>query len=60
MKVTRRRKGCMGTCMTLRASVFQRRIIVPWMREWMHRRRERRRKAEVESVASVKGRYMRI
>lgn len=56
LKVTRRRNGCIGTCMTLRASVPQRRIIVPWMREWRHRRRDRRRKAEVDRVASVNGR----
>lgn len=60
LKQTRRRKGCIGTCMMLSAGEPQRRTSVPWMRECRNRRSERRRNADLESVESVRGRKMRI
>lgn len=60
LKQTRSRNGCIGTWRTDNACDPQRRIMVPWMREWMHRRRDKRRKACLERVASVKGRNIRI
>ena len=60
LKHTRRRKGCMGTCMMLSAGEPQRRTSVPWMSECRKRSSERRRNADFESVESVRGRKMRI
>ena len=60
LKQTRSRNGCIGTWRTDNACDPQRRIIVPWIREWMHRRRDKRRKACLERVASVNGRNIRI
>ena len=60
LKQTRRRKGCIGTCMMLSAGEPQKRTSVPWMSECRNSRRESKRNADVESVESVRGRKMRI
>ena len=60
LKQTRRRNEWAGTWRTERTGEPQRSVKVPWMREWMKRRRDRRRKASVDSVDNVRGRKMRI
>jgi hypothetical protein len=50
----------MGTWMTESTGLSQRRSKVPWTREWMNNKRERRRNAFVESVDSVSGRNSKI
>jgi hypothetical protein len=60
LKVTRSRNGCMGTWRRERAGEPQKWIIVPWMRAWTARSRDRRRKAGLESVTRVRGRKTRI
>ena len=60
LKQTRSRNGCIGTCMMLSAGEPQNSTSVPWMSEWRNRSRESRRKADLESVESVRGRKIRI
>jgi len=54
------RNECIGTCRTERVCESHIRHIVPWIRECNVRNSDWRRKALFESVASVKGRNMRI
>lgn len=60
LKQTRSRNGCIGTCRTDSASEPQNNKSVPCIRECILRRRESRRKAGVDNVAKVNGKYIKI
>ena len=60
LKETSSRNGCMGTCKTESAREPQKRRREPCMRACSDRRSERVRKAFLDSVASVKGKKIRI
>lgn len=62
MNETRMRKNGTGSWRSDRrvGGMDVRSMRVPWMIEWIERRKERRRKAGVERVARVRGRTRRI
>jgi hypothetical protein len=60
LKQTRSKKGCTGTWRRDNTSEPHSRMSVPCTSECAQRRRERRRKAEVDKVARVNGRKTRI
>lgn len=60
LKETSSKNGCIGTWRTERASDPHMRMSVPWMIAWTHNNSDRSKKADLESVARVRGRKINI